>query len=227
MPSQGSLVARRVAGLVLAAGRSARMGAATNKMTIEVDGAPLVAWPVDAMRGAGIQRPLVVTGFESDAVQSALAGRGCVFSHHAAWQSGMGASLAFGVAAVRAEEIRRGEEFDAILVALGDLPGLRASVIEDVLGAASVSASVVSIPTLAEAVRGRIVIPVFEGQRGHPVLLGREFWPALEALSGDQGAKTIVGSAGEALVEVEVETDSILADVDTPEDLAGWRARRR
>lgn len=218
MPSKAKLAAghaARVAGLVLAAGRSARMGASTNKLTVEVDGLPLIAWPVEAMAGAGIQSPLVVTGFESEAVRAALAGRECVFSHHEDWRAGMGASLAFGVAQIMAEERRGKKRWDALLIGLGDLPGLRASEVEGILAAAS-----------SEAMQEQIVIPSFQGRRGHPVLFGRAFWPALAALSGDEGAKAILAAAGEAVVDVEAETDSILADLDTPEDLAAWRARK-
>lgn len=218
MPSKAKLGAGRVAriaGLVLAAGRSARMGDLTNKLIVEVDGLPLIAWPVDAMLSAGIQSPLVVTGFEPGAVRAALAGRDCVFSHHADWRIGMGASLAFGVRQVMAEEMRGGVRWDAMLIGLGDLPGLRASAIEGILAAAS-----------AEGMQEQIVIPTFEGRRGHPVLFGRAFWPALAALSGDEGAKGIVEAAGEAVVDVEAETDAILADLDTPEDFATWRTRK-
>ncbi len=215
MSAQAGLGAGRVTGLILAAGRSARMGEATNKMIVEVDGLPLVAWPVDAMVEAGIHSPLVVTGFQPEAVRAALSDRACVFSHHADWAVGMGASLAFGVRQVMAEETRSEASSDAMLIGLGDLPGLRASAIDDILAAAR-----------SEGVHEQIVIPTFEGRRGHPVLFGRAFWPGLAALSGDEGAKTIVATAGEGVVEVEVETDAIFADLDTPEDLAAWRARK-
>ncbi|MFK7896381.1 MAG: NTP transferase domain-containing protein [Myxococcota bacterium] len=213
MSSQASLIAPRIAGLVLAAGRSARMGAQQSKLVMSVQGKPLVAWPVEAMSGAGIERPFVVTGFEAASVEAALAGQTCTFLHHASWAEGMGASLAFGAQQVIAAEASAPARFDALLLCLGDLPGLRAPLLEELLEAAGPA-----------PLRDRIIIPTYEGRPGHPVLFGRRFWPRLVALSGDAGAKAVIAAEPEAVTRIPVENEAILADIDTAEDLARWEA---
>lgn len=208
------MIAQRVAGVVLAAGRSERMGSSHNKLTLQVDGRPMVVWPVEAMRKAGIRPALVITGFQSAAVEAALADAECIFAHHADWAEGMGSSLAFGARQIiaRAEESEVG--WDAMLICLGDLPGLRAAAIERILEAAEEG-----------GISDQIVVPTFMGRRGHPVLFGRAFWPDLAALSGDAGAKGVIASAGGCVRFVEMADDSILLDLDTPGNLAAWRAR--
>jgi molybdenum cofactor cytidylyltransferase len=80
-----------------------------------------------------------------------------------------------------------------------------------------------STPTrLAQALSGPggIVAPTFLGRRGHPVLFGATWFPALRALSGDEGARALVESAGARLARIPVEDPGIHLDVDRPEDLA-------
>ena len=216
MSAQTGLISGRVGGLCLAAGQSQRMGEGTNKLILPIDGIPLVCWPVDAMRDAGLGPLRVVTGFESRRVEQELAVRECVFYEHADWESGMGSSLAFGARQMMSEVVRGEATWEAMLVCLGDLPGLRSATVEKVLGAAS-----------PDRIEEQIVIPTFKGRRGHPVLFGRKYWSALARLSGDRGAKAIAESAGDHLVEVEVETKAIFADLDTPEDLSDWLERDR
>ena len=89
------------------------------------------------------------------------------------------------------------------LVVLGDQPMLSGRVVGQVLAA------------YAEG-RGTIVAPVYRGQRGHPVLFDRRYWP--ELLTLEHGApRDVIRRYPQALALVEVDTDSILIDIDTPE----------
>jgi len=63
------------------------------------------------------------------------------------------------------------------------------------------------------------VVPTLFGQRGNPVLLAREIFPAVSLLTGDRGARRLLDEAGERVVEVPFEDPSIAIDVDTPEAL--------
>lgn len=192
-----------IVGLVLAAGRSSRMGVDRNKLLEPIAGKPLVAWPIEALREAGVDPILVVTGHEADALRSALAGLGCGFLANPGWEQGMGSSIACG--AREAAERRA----DGLLVCVGDLPALRAG---DVAG-------------LLAAFRGPevIVVPVHAGRRGHPVLFGAMFFEELAALTGDAGGRPVLDSHPEAVFEVEVASDAILRDVDSPQELSTWR----
>jgi molybdenum cofactor cytidylyltransferase len=91
----------------------------------------------------------------------------------------------------------------ACLVVLGDQPTLESRVINRILTA------------YAEG-KGEIVAPAYRGERGNPVLIGQRFWPELLAL--ESGApRDVIRRHPEELAVIEVDTDSILRDIDTPE----------
>ena len=70
-----------------------------------------------------------------------------------------------------------------------------------------------------------IVVPTRRGQRGNPVLWSRQFFAEMTALSGDQGARRLIEEHADLVAEVEMDTDAVLTDIDTPEALAQLRAR--
>ena len=102
-----------IGAIVLAAGRSTRMGGA-NKLLADLDGRPVIAHTVDAVLAAGLP-PVVVTGHMADAVRAALAGRAVRFVAAADYADGLSRSLAAGLAAAPAE-------WRAALIVLGDMP---------------------------------------------------------------------------------------------------------
>lgn len=196
--------------IVLAAGASRRMGGAHNKLLEPIEGVPMVARVVDAFVEAGVGRIVVVVGHEAERVRRAFAGRTgveCVLN--ADWQEGMGRSLATGVRVAIRDE---GRSVPGILVSVGDLPGLSAELIERVCAAHA-----------ADPSPRAICLPVHAGRAGHPVLFGRAHLPSLALLGGDRGARAIVEDNAAHVRRVPVDTDRILRDVDTPDDLS--RAR--
>ncbi len=188
-----------MAALVLAAGRSTRMGAA-NKLLARVDGEPLVARAVDAALASAADPVLVVTGHDAGAVRAALAGRAIVPVANPRWVGGMGTSLAAGVAALPAG-------VEAALVCLGDMPWVRAADL-DLLIAAFESAP-------ADA----ICVPTHAGRRGHPVLFAARYFREMRQLSGDTGARALIEAHGGALRVVPVDDSGVLRDVDVAQDL--------
>lgn len=109
--------------------------------------------------------------------------------------AGMGHSLAAGVASLRDCPA------DSVAILLGDMPWLAESTLR--LLASHGDAQ-------------RIVFPLLDGQRGHPVLFGRAFWPELLQLQGDEGARAVLQAHREAWHPLEVEDPGVLRDVDTP-----------
>lgn len=204
----------RLAGIVLAAGCSARMGPERNKLVEPVAGRPLVAWPVDALLEAGIDPVVVVVGFEADRLRTALRGRPCRFVEHAQWSEGMGSSLARAMRALIAELPLP----DAVLVCVGDLPGLRAADVARVVEAARRDAR-----DDGAIDPDRIVVPVFEGRRGHPVCFGARHFAALAQSTGDEGARSLLEQNADRVLRIEVANEAILRDVDTPTDLESAR----
>ena len=192
--------APRVTALVLAAGRSSRMGP-TNKLLAEVNGAPLVARAVDAALASQAANVIVVTGHQGESVAQALSDRPVTFVHNPAFAEGLSSSLRAGLAAVPSES-------DAVVVCLGDMPRVASAVIDRLIAAYS-------------PLEGRaICVPTTHGKQGNPVLWDRAFFTEMAALTGDAGAKRLIGQHADRLCEVPVDDAGILYDVDTPALLA-------
>ena len=194
----------RIAAIVLAAGQSRRMG--RNKLLIEIDGAAMVERAVDAALASAAGPVIVVTGHEAPSIRTRLAGRDVVLVDNPDYAQGLSTSLRRGIAALP-------ETADGLVVCLADMPGIDARLIDRLIAAFN-------------PVEGReIIAPTRHGKRGNPVLWGNRFLPELAGVSGDSGAKHLLGSYPEYLVEIEAEDDGVLTDLDTPEALAAWHAR--
>ncbi|MFN8123272.1 MAG: nucleotidyltransferase family protein [Thermoleophilia bacterium] len=189
----------RVTGLLLAAGSSRRMG--RPKQLIAIAGRPLVVHAVDALRDGGVQDVLVVLGAAAEDVAAVLpAGvRTVVNPAHA---TGQASSLRAGLAALD-------DGVDAVVAMVCDRPGVTAAAVRDVVAAASAHPR---FPAAAAR---------YDDVRGHPVLLRRELFPELAALTGDTGARAILGRV--PVLDVPVPGPAP-PDVDTPEDLAAAQA---
>ena len=195
---------RRVAALVLAAGRSTRMGA-VNKMLAEIGGKPLVRIAAEQAVASHAQPVIVVTGHEREKVEAALKGLPVRFVHNTDYAEGLGTSLKAGIAAVP-------EENDAAVVCLGDMPQVDAALINRLIAA-------------FDPERGAlVVVPSIDGKRGNPVVWSRRFFHDLMAIQGDVGARHLIGNYTEAVVEVPVAGEAALTDVDTPESLLAVKA---
>lgn len=197
----------KIAGLVLAAGRSSRMGA-LNKLLIAIDGKPMVRHAVEAALGAQLAPLFVVTGHQQEEVQSALKDLPVTFLFNNEFASGLSSSLKRGLSALP-------EDCDAALVALGDMPLVTAAEIGRLVNAFN-------------PVEGRaIIVPTRHGKRGNPVLWARRFFAEMKELGGDVGARHLIGAYPEAVAEVEMEGDGVLTDIDTPQALARLGATTR
>jgi molybdenum cofactor cytidylyltransferase len=195
---------RNVAALVLAAGRSSRMGG-PNKLLETIAGRPLVRVVVEAALASRARPVIVVTGYQRERVEAALAGLPVTFVHNPSFADGLGTSLRAGVTAVPAE-------VDGVIVCLGDMPQVDASLIDRLVGA-------------FEPDKGAlVVVPTIAGQRGNPVVWSRRFFPDLMAVEGDVGARHLIGRYAEAVTEVVLSGNAALTDIDTPEALEAFKA---
>ncbi|MEO8704599.1 MAG: NTP transferase domain-containing protein [Kofleriaceae bacterium] len=193
--------ARAVAAIVLAAGRSSRMG--TNKLLVELAGKPLVRHAVDAALGSSARPVIVVTGNDAAGVRAALAGCEVTYVDNPDYASGMASSLRAGIAAV--------PDAAGALVCLGDMPRITSAHLAALLAAFADAAD-----------DGTIVVPTHERKRGNPVLWGRRRFAEIATLAGDVGARALIERHPDAVRWVALD-DAILVDVDTPEALAGLR----
>jgi molybdenum cofactor cytidylyltransferase len=195
---------RRMAAIVLAAGRSTRMGS-VNKMLAEIGGKPLVRIAAEQAVASHAHPVIVVTGHEREKVEGALKGLPVRLVHNKNFAEGLGTSLKTGISAVP-------EEADAAVVCLGDMPQVDAALINRLIAA-------------YDPERGAlVVVPSIEGRRGNPVVWSRRLFPDLMGLQGDVGARHLIGNYAEAVVEVPVAGEAALTDVDTPESLSAVKA---
>jgi molybdenum cofactor cytidylyltransferase len=193
----------RIAALVMAAGRSSRMGAA-NKLLAEFDGVAMVRRVVEAALASSARPVTVVTGHDQGKIQAALRGCKVSFVHNPDFAAGMSASLKRGFAALPAE-------IDGAIVCLADMPRVSAGVLDRLIAAFN-------------PLEGRaICVPAWRGKRGNPVLWARRFFTEMGEFAGDVGAKHLIGEHADLVAEVDMPDDAVLTDIDTPEALAALR----
>jgi molybdenum cofactor cytidylyltransferase len=186
----------RIAALLLAAGSSQRMGE-SNKLVATIGGRPLVRIAAEAALGSSAQSLTVVTGFQPEAVAMALGGFDYTRVHNPEFAGGLSTSLRAGIAGLP-------PDVDGVIVLLADMPGVTPALVD----------------RLIEAFRPeRVVVPMFRGQRGNPVLWSRRFFPELAAVSGDSGGRRLIEAHSDAVTEIELGA-AVSLDVDTPEALA-------
>jgi molybdenum cofactor cytidylyltransferase len=193
---------RKVAALVLAAGRSRRMAPLNKLMVADKSGHAMIARVVDNALASRARPVLVVTGHERERVEEALAGRPVLMTHAESYSEGLSASLKAGIAALP-------PDVEGALVMLGDMPLVSPAMLDRIVAA-------------FDPEEGRAIIqPTFRGKQGNPVLWGREFFEEILSITGDVGARHLTGHHGDRLFNVEMADDGVLRDFDTVETLKG------
>jgi molybdenum cofactor cytidylyltransferase len=195
---------RRIAAIVLAAGKSTRMGG-PNKLLSEVGGKQMVRIAVEQALASKASPVLVVTGHQHEQVRAVLKDLPVTFVHNPDFAEGLSTSVKAGVTALP-------EEADGVIVCLGDMPQVNAALVDRMIASFDPEKGAL------------IVVPTAAGKRGNPVLWSRRFFPELAALEGDVGARQLIAAYPEAVVEVPVTGDGAFLDVDTPDALAALRA---
>ncbi len=191
--------AGKVWAVVLAAGRSTRMGR-ENKLLSTVDGKPMVVHTVAALKKCALGGITVVLGHQADKLRRALPARKLSFALNKQYREGMASSIRCGIAALD-------DTVDAALIVLADMPRVQPQTVASLIGA-------------LKPEEGRtIALPRYRGKRGNPVLFARQHFGELMALEGDQGAKELLVAHAEAIIEVAVDDAGVLVDVDTREML--------
>jgi molybdenum cofactor cytidylyltransferase len=187
-----------LSGLILAAGESSRMG--RDKALLTYRGSTFLEHIVGTLHDAGIERVMVVLGHHASEIQSALNlhGTQVVLNHD--YRLGQTSSLQAGLRALDQQDVQ------AVLLCLVDHPAVSVEVVKQLMHAYEKSHS-------------PVVIPTYQGRRGHPVLISRELFAEILALGSGEGANTVIRKYREATNFVEVSDSGILIDVDEPQTL--------
>jgi molybdenum cofactor cytidylyltransferase len=206
-PKRETMPGAQVGALLLAAGRSRRMGG-PNKLLAEVAGAPMVAHVARRLLASRARPIMAVLGNQADQVDAALGKLPVERVVNPGFADGLSTSLKRGIAALP-------PDLDGVLICLGDMPLISGRHLDRLIAAFN-------------PLEGRaIIVPTRHGKRGNPVLWSKRFFPEMAELAGDIGAKHLISEHAELVAEVEMEDDAILVDIDTPEALDALQQRRK
>lgn len=181
---------------MLAAGMSRRMG--TPKQLLRIAGKPVLEVTLSQVRESNVDEIVLVLGFAADEVKNGIPTQNIKVVRNEGYQQGMGTSLRAGIAAVDPGA-------KAALIVLADQPFVQSNTLNQLI-------------EFHQETGAQIVIPIYKGFRGNPVLLDRSIFPELQGLSGDVGCRAIFGSHTENIRKLAVDDEGILLDIDSRDD---------
>jgi molybdenum cofactor cytidylyltransferase len=198
------LVDTALAGVVLAAGESRRMG--TPKQLLPFGERTILERVVDTLLTAGVGQVIVVLGHLADRVRIVLGDRPVQAVVNEAYRQGMLTSVKCGVQAI-------GMDHNAVLFALGDQPQIDSAVVREVIGAYRTGDA-------------GIVIPCYSGKKGHPIIINlSRYREAIIDLPDSVGLNALVQEYADDVRLIDVATEDIIHDIDVPEDYTRELAR--
>lgn len=195
-----------VAAIVLAAGRSSRMGE-QHKLLAQIGGTSLVLRVVDAVLTSNFVSTSVVVGHRAQDLENALRGKDVAIVSSPHYERGLAESLKAGLSSLPID-------IDGVMILLADMPFVTGE---------HISALVEEF----NRARGiKVVVPVWQGRRGNPVIWPARYIPKMMTLRGDEGARSTLQACAESdVVRVTMPSDAVVIDVDTPAQLDAAQAR--
>ena len=160
----------------------------------------MVVHVAEQIRNSKISEVLIVTGYEAAKVEASLKNLGYKFVYNSKHVQGLSSSLKLGLDSIS-------KDIDGVIICLGDMPLIKSQHIDSIIRAFD--------PTEGRS----ICVPIHGRKRGNPVLWGKEYFEEILAIKGDAGAKHLLEKYSDQIIEVQIDTEGILIDVDTPERL--------
>jgi molybdenum cofactor cytidylyltransferase len=185
-----------VSAVVLAAGASRRMG--TPKQLLRIGGETILERTLSSVRASGAAEIVLVLGHAAESVEKEISTEQVRVVRNPDYQQGMGTSLRAGLAAVRTDA-------SAALIILADQPFVRPETLDRLI-------------TCHQESKSQIIIPMYQGFRGNPVLLDRSVFEEVKGLNGDVGCRAIFGDHTEGICKLPVDDAGILVDIDSRSD---------
>jgi molybdenum cofactor cytidylyltransferase len=192
-----------IAAVVPAAGESRRMG--TPKQLLPFGGTTVLGHVVDQLLASAVDEVCVVVGHEADRVADSLSARPVRIVVNPDCRAGMLWSIRSGLGAVA-------DSSAAVLIALGDQPGITPELVDRMLQ---------SFRTCGKG----ILVPVYDGKRGHPLLVSMRYRDEILARHDDVGLRGLLEAHPDDVLELGVSTPAVLQDLDDPEDYQRELAR--
>ena len=189
-----------ISAIILAAGESRRMGV-QNKLLLQIDSEVLIRKFVKSVSNSLVDAVLVVVGFEAEKIKAVLHDQSVKFVENPSYEEGMTTSIQSGVKA-------SSNESTGLMICLADMPFAETSDLNRLIQAFNDYQSTES---------SLIIVPVFQGKRGNPVLFSEVFRDKILTHKGE-GCREILRQFPHYVKEVSMENDNLLRDIDTPED---------
>ncbi|MEE9322563.1 MAG: nucleotidyltransferase family protein [Granulosicoccus sp.] len=187
-----------IGGLILAAGFSQRAGR-INKLLVEYKGESMLSHAANGLAKSRVENIVAVTGHEHETTSALLLDIGIESVYNPAYASGLASSLSVGLQAMAG--------CDAVVVCLGDMPHVTCSVINDLIDGYN---------TFTDRA---LFVPVYQAQRGNPVMIAQRFFEPLIMQTGDRGARRLMSLYPDKVCEIEVDCAGVLKDYDTQAEL--------
>jgi molybdenum cofactor cytidylyltransferase len=191
-----------IAAIILAAGQSKRMG--QPKMLLPWGELTVVEHVITRFLNAGTEEVVLVTGGTRERVEQVTGPYPVRRVHNAQYATGeMLSSLQCGLRTLS-------PQVEAVLVGLGDQPQIQES-------------SVRAITATYQQAGAGLVVPSYQRRRGHPWLVARPLWDEVLAMESPKSPRDFLNRHAAEIHYVGLDTPSILADLDTPEDYEHFR----
>jgi len=185
-----------ICAIVLAAGESRRMG--VQKLLLPFGSTTVIGHIVDQLVASAVEQVIVVVGHEADRIVEELADRPVEIVTNPDHKTGMLSSVRCGLRVVP-------QQADAVMVALGDQPAITSGLVDEMVEAFRTTGK-------------RILVPVYQGRRGHPLLFAKHYRDEILTDFDDVGLRGLLRAHPDDVFELNVANPAVLSDIDRPED---------
>ena len=182
--------------ILLAAGKSKRMG--RPKQLLPFRGSTVLEQIIKNLSETNLDELIVVTGYQAERIAQKITDKQVKIALNREFQQGIGSSIKCGLAQVS-------DRSDAIMIVLGDQPLIEKNTIDPL------------IQTFSVTDQG-ILVPIYSGIRGHPVIFDVKYKDELLRLPDDVGGRKLIKEHPEDVLKIEVDSESVIADIDTRGD---------
>lgn len=185
----------QIGALIVAAGMSSRMG--DFKPMLSIGSISVAQRVVATLSQAGVSKIVMVTGYNATALERHLAGNGIIFLRNENYQTTqMFDSVKIGLSYLQ-------DKCDRVLFTPVDVPLFTAKTVKTILDS-----------------EASLVVPVCQGEQGHPILIANGLIPEILSDSGEMGLRGALERCSIPMQRIEVEDSGTIQDADTPEDFS-------
>ncbi len=188
----------KISATIMAAGKSSRM-AGENKLLLRYGQSSIIRSVCETVIASRFDPVLVITGFENEKIEEELSELKIQLIYNPDWEKGMATSINTGIAALP-------KNIDGNLICLGDMPLVGGTILEKLKGAFNSNSG------------KRIIYPLYKDHQGNPVIFPRKYFDKILSSTGDRGCKKILKQYPGNAIGIQVDSQEVVLDCDTPED---------